>query len=38
MMHTKFEGHQPFGSREKDFKVFTIDGHRGHLGHVTRTI
>ena len=26
------------GSREEDFKVFTINGHGGHLGHVTWTI
>ena len=39
MMHTKFQGHQPFGSREEDFlKVFTIYGHGSNLGHVTRTI
>ena len=38
MLHTKFQGHRPFGSREEDFlKVFTIYGHGGHLGHVTRT-
>ena len=39
MMHTKFQGHQPFGSRGEDFfKVFTIYGLGGHLGHVTRTV
>ena len=39
MMHTKFQGHRPFGSGEEDFfKVFTIYGNCGHLGHVTRTI
>ena len=33
MMHTKFQGHRPFGSREEDFfKDFTIYGHGGHLG------
>ena len=32
MLHTKFQGHRPFGSREeKFFKVFTIYGHGGHL-------
>ena len=31
MLHTKFQGHLPFD------KVFTIYGHGGHLGHVTRT-
>ena len=39
MLHTKFKGHQPFGSREEDFfKVSTIYGHGCHLGHVTLTI
>ena len=39
MQHTKFQGHQPFGSRELDFlKVFTICGHGGHIGHVKRII
>ena len=34
MLHTKFRGNQPAGSREKDFcRVFTINGHGGHLGH-----
>ena len=37
MMHTKFQVHWPFGSREEDFlKYFTIYG--SHLGHVTRTV
>ena len=36
MMHTKIQGHWPFGSGEEDF--FTIYGHGGHLGHVTSTI
>ena len=36
MLHTKFHGNQPAGSREEDFeRVFTIYGHGGHLGHVT---
>ena len=36
MLHTKFHGNQPAGSGEKDFlRIFTIYGHRGHLGHVT---
>ena len=36
MLHTKFPGNRPTGSVEKDFcRVFTIYGHRGHLGHVT---
>ena len=38
MLHTKFQGHRPFGSGEDFFKVFTIYGHGGHLGHVTWTI
>ena len=37
MLHTKFRGNQPAGSGEEDFfKVFTIYGHGGHLGYVTR--
>ena len=36
MLYTNFQGHRPFGSGEEDFfKVFTISGHDGHLGHVT---
>ena len=36
MLHTKFRGNRPAGSREEDFFwVFTIYGHGGHLGHVT---
>ena len=36
MLHTKFHGNQPAGSREEDFlRVFTIYGHGGHFGHVT---
>ena len=39
MLHIKFLGHRPFGSREEDFfKVFAIYGHGGHLGYVTRTV
>ena len=39
MLHNKFQGHWPFGSREEDFlRFFTIYGHGGHLGHVTRNI
>ena len=39
MLHTKFRGNRPAGSGEEDFfKVFTIYGHGGHLGHVTWTI
>ena len=37
MLHTKFRGNRPAGSGEEDFlRVFTIYGHGGHLGHVTR--
>ena len=36
MLHTKFRGNRPAGSREEDFRpVFTIYGLGGHLGHVT---
>ena len=36
MLHTKFHENWPAGS-EEDFRVFfTIYGHGGHLGHVTR--
>ena len=36
MLHTKFRGNRPAGSGEKIFwRVFTIYGHGGHLGHVT---
>ena len=39
MLHTKFQGHWPFGSGKEDYlKVFTIYGHGGYLGHVTWTI
>ena len=39
MMHTQIQGHWPFGSGEEGvFWVFTIYGHGGHPGHVTRTI
>ena len=37
MLHTKFEGHWSIGS-EDFFKVFTIYGHGGHVGHVTQLI
>ena len=37
MLHTKFRGNPPAGSGEEDFwRVFTIYGHGGHLGHVTQ--
>ena len=35
MLHAKFKYPRPLGSGEEDFKVFTIYGHGGHLGHVT---
>ena len=36
MLHTKFHGNRPAGSGLEDFfKVSTIYGHGGHLGHVT---
>ena len=36
MMHAKFQYHRTL-ILEKIFKGFTIDGHGGHLGHVTNT-
>ena len=33
MLHTKFQENRPAGSGEEDF---TIYGHGGRLGHVTR--
>ena len=37
MLHTKAQGHWPFGFGEEDFlRVFTIYGCGGHLGHVTQ--
>ena len=37
MLHTKFHENRPGGSGEEDFlRVFTIYGHGGHLGHVTK--
>ena len=39
MLHAKFQNYRTSGSGEEDFfKVFTINGHGDHLGHVTRTI
>ena len=35
MLHTKFRGNRSTGSGEEDFyRVFTIYGRGGHLGHV----
>ena len=37
MLHTKFRGNRSSGSGEEDFwRVFTIYGRGGHLGHVTK--
>ena len=37
MLHTKFRENRPAVCGEEDFlRVFTIYGHGGHLGHVTR--
>ena len=37
MLHTKFRGNLPDRSGEEDFwRVFTIYGRGGHLGHVTQ--
>ena len=39
MLHTKSQGHWPFGYNEEDIKrVFTIYERGGHLGHVTSTV
>ena len=39
MLHAKIQDHKISGSGEEVFfKVFTIYGHGGHHGHVTRTI
>ena len=36
MLHTKFRGNRPAGSREEDFKrVLIIYGHGGHLDNMT---
>ena len=35
MLHTKFRGNRPAGSREDFLRVFTIYGHGGHLCQVT---
>ena len=37
MLHAKFQDHRTSGE-EDFFKVFTINGRGGHLGHVTWTI
>ena len=39
MLHAKFQDHRTSGYGEEDFfRVSTIYGHGGHLGHVTWTI
>ena len=39
MLHTKFHGNLPAGSKGEDFlRVFTIYRGGGHLGHVTSII
>ena len=35
MIHNKFQDHRTSGSGVDFFKVLTIYGHSGHLGHVT---
>ena len=35
MLHTKFRGNRPAGCGEDFYRVFTIYGHGGHLGHGT---
>ena len=37
MLHSKFRGNRPSGTREENvWKVFTIYGHDGHLDYVTQ--
>ena len=36
MLHAKFLGNRPTSSGENFLRVFTIYGHGGCLGHVTR--
>ena len=38
MLHTNFQGHRSIASGGDFFKVFTIYGHNGHVGHVTKFI
>ena len=38
MLHTKFRPNHPAGSREDFLSGFSIVGHGGHLGHVTRIL
>ena len=38
MLHAKFQDHRTSNSGEEDFKDFTLYGHGGRLGHMTKTI
>ena len=38
MLYTKFQGHQPLGSEERDFWRFLPYRYGSYLGHVTRNI
>ena len=38
MLYTKFKGHRLVGFGKDFWRVFTIYGHGGHLGHMTRII
>ena len=38
MLHTKSQGHWPFGSGEDFWRVFTIYGRGGRLGQMTQTL
>ena len=38
MLHAKFQGNRSTGPRGDFFKVFTIYGRGGHLGHLTWAI
>ena len=40
MLNAKFQNHRPSGSagRRRVLKVFAINSHGGHLGHVTWAI
>ena len=36
MLHTKFQGHRPFGFLRRFLKAFTVYGRGGHLGQVIK--
>ena len=38
MLQAKFQNRWPPGSKEYFFKIFVIDSHDGHLGHVIMAI